>query len=195
MFQLVPRIMVFFWAIKAHLVAFLLLFILNSIVSGYQCRVFLLLIFLLMLFLSFLIIKLGGLIVVGQSRGFAISRLHFLGLRLFGARFFSNGSLGLHLQRNIVGRMVALGTMDIQIPEHSVRSKAHFGFRIDCLLHYLFKASWRLILLLHFNLNRAFKVFLEVADHSELIGGPDSAELYKNRLEILKVGGIILSLF
>ena len=50
-------------------------------------------------------------------------------------------------------------------------------------------------MLLHFDLDGRFKIFLEVANFSKLIGGPNSAEFYHDRLEILKMRGVIASSF
>ena len=49
--------------------------------------------------------------------------------------------------------------------------------------------------MLHLNLNKRFEAFLEIADHCGLIEDLNSIKLYKDRLELLKIGGVVLSLF
>ena len=50
-------------------------------------------------------------------------------------------------------------------------------------------------MLLYFNLDRGFEVFLKIADYSGLGGGSNSTKLYQDWLKVLKVGGVISNFF
>ena len=101
----------------------------------------------------------------GQSKGFVIGEICFLGPGLFDTRFFGSSFLGLHLQRSIVGRTMALETTDIRFPDHGTRSLACFGLRINCSLYHLFKVYGLPVLLLYLDLNKRLEIFPEVADY------------------------------
>ena len=67
-------------------------------------------------------IRLNGLIRVGQSGDFAVSLLSFLRPEFLNAGFFDNDSLGFHLQKSVMGRVIAFETTNIQILNHDTRS-------------------------------------------------------------------------
>lgn len=117
------------------------------------------------------------------------------GFGLFGAEVFDSCSLGLHLCGGVIKKKIVFEATDNQVWDYSVRSQAQFCLCIDSRLHYLLKFDSFLVLLFYFNLNKRFEIFLEIADHDKLIGGPDKIELQQDKLEMLEMGCSVSDLF
>ena len=82
---------------------------------------------------------------------------------------------------------MAFWRTNIWVSNYGTRLWARFGLYINCFLYHLFIASWFLVLLLYFDFDRRFVIFLEILDHSQLIQYLENIKLYKNRLELLKM--------
>ena len=127
--------------------------------------------------LFILIIELGGLFDMGQSEKLFFTLFLFFGLKLFWLGFFYSQTFGLQLWRNVIRWPVVFKTVSIQIPNYSAKPEACFGFYVNYFLHYLFETSWCFVLLLNFNIDRGFEVFLKIVDHNKLCGSANSAKL------------------
>ena len=121
------------------------------------------LIFISPFLVPFLFLLLASLLRGLTSLGSGWSWPYFFYLRLL--RMGVLCSLGLHLRGGAVGRAVTFGTADIRVLDHSARSQARLGFRVDYPLYHLFKVHGFPILLLHLDLDGRLETFLEVANH------------------------------
>lgn len=119
----------------------------------------------------------------------------FFGLRLLRAKVFSSCCLGQYFCGSIIRKTMTFRAIDIRVLDHNIKPQAYLDFYIDNSLHHLFKAHGFLVILFYLDFNRKLKLFSEIANYSELIGGSDRVNIYQNKLEVLKVRYSVLSLF
>ena len=89
----------------------------------------------------------------------------FFNFEFFQARVFKVNALGLYLYQDIMGQVIVPRAAKVYVSNHDTRFLADFGFCVDYFLHYLFKASWCLILLLYFNFDWRLEAFPKIADY------------------------------
>ena len=110
-------------------------------------------------------------------------------------RVFSSSILSLHFCNGIIKKSVTFRAMDIQVLDHSAESQGRFDLYINSFLLNFFEVDNFLILLFYLNFNRRLEAFLEIADHSKLIGGFNRLKFYQNKVKVLEVGYLVLNLF
>lgn len=149
----------------------LLLFIFNDVIANCQGGVFPVLFLFLILFFFFFVNRLGGLIGMGQSGRFLISRFWHFGLGHLKLVFFTNQALSLHFCQSDMRQAMTSGIVGIHILNYNTRPSTCLGLFIDGFLYYFFKTSEHVILLLHFDFDKGFEAFPEVSNYSWLIRG------------------------
>lgn len=69
-------------------------------------------------------------------------------------------------------------TTKVCIPDYDTRPSIYFIFYVDCFLYHFFETSRDLAILLYFDLEEGFKVFLKIANYSWFIWGPNNIQFY-----------------
>ena len=91
--------------------------------------------------------------------------------------------------------MIILEVINIRVLNYNIKFEARFSLYINYFLYNYFEVFGLLILLFYLNFNREFQTCLEIVDNNRLIESFNKIEIYQNRLEILKIGCLILSFF